>query len=302
MSEMNAFEAATMNTPVEAPESGSATPAPAASPTQGSTPGTDQTVEIKWNGRTERVPLSKAVELAQKGYDYTQKMQQLAREREEFGSQRERYTQYETAMRELREFLGDPSRVEAYLQELRRRSGGGGASQPPADPDEVLTHAELQKRLEAARAELQGYTQQQLAEMRTQIEVETLAGQYTQELDSQIKALTQKMPELKAIPKIEWILKEDVRLMGPRSIAEAKQMMVDVAQGHAERVRQFTRGQAQAQPQPSTSPALTKGIEPRGGGVPAPPANPLKFKSFNDPAFKDVVMRELIEASSRRNQ
>lgn len=289
--QMNAFEAASMNTSGEAPAAPAAE-TPSAAP---SSPGTEQLVEIKWNGRAERVPLAKAIELAQKGYDYTQKMQELARQREEFGSQREKYTQYERAVSELREFLADQSRVEAYLNELRKRSGGSAAA-PTPDPDEVLTNAELQKRLEAARAELQGYTQQQLAEMRAQIEVETLAGQYTNELETQIKALTGQMPELRAIPKIEWILKEDVRLMGPKSIAEAKQMMVDVAKGHAERVRAFTRsqggGQAPAQPG-----ALTKGIEPKGGGAVLPPVPASKFKGFSDPAFKDVVMNELISAS-----
>lgn len=259
------------------------------------TPGTpEQTVEIKWNGRTEKVPYSRALELAQKGYDYTQKMQALAKEREEFGSTRSRYDQ---AFSEVRTFLQNPQQIREYLQRMEGTAdrAASQASQT-GDPEDIVTARQLAERLEQAKQEFTGFTQTQLAQMRTQISTEQLAGQYTQDLNGQIMGLKKAMPELQAIPQLAKLLKEEVQKMGPSTIQEAKEMMIEVAKHHQRQIQKFMYQQRKGgdgNPQASTNP-MRSGIEPAGGAPPISVQSAEKFPGgIKSSRFKDSIVAEL---------
>jgi hypothetical protein len=279
---LNTPAPAATSAPVEAPAS-----TPAAAP---AVPTTQDFLEIKWNNRQERLPLDKAREYAQKGYDYTQKMQDLARQRQEFESQR---SQYDQALNEVRTFLGDPTRVEQYLQQLKQQAG---TTNQPVTEDELITAQQLQQREQAMQQQMLGYTQQQIAQMRAQFEVDQLASRYTQDLDSHIAGLTSQLPELKAIPRIQQILKEEVGSMGPRNIEEAKAFMVDVARQHAQQIKDYVleqRKQAESAGAP-----LARGIEPPAGSAPMPPAAG-RYKSISDPGFKQDLLNDFLKISER---
>lgn len=285
--ELNSFEAAQQGAVGGQPAGGET---PQATP-GGATPGqAEEQFEIKWNGQVVKVPRSQMGEFAQKGYDYTQKMQALAKDREAFQSERQRYEQ---AIAEVKAFLEDDARVGQYYQELLKSRGkkASGPSATQADPEGFISQAELESHLQRAREELLGKTQQEIAQMRQQLQIEAMAGQYNAELTSHIQALKTQIPELRAIPKVEQILKEDVRQMRPRTIEEAKEMLVNVAQQHARDVRQYLDEQRKTEGAGAgASGALANGIEPRGGSGPLPTASAQKFKGFNDPAFKQAIL------------
>lgn len=252
----------------------------------------EQMVDIKWNGKVEKIPYSRALELAQKGFDYTQKMQQLAREREDFGSTRQRYDQ---AFSEVRSFLQDKAKVREYLQKLEGNAQGAAMqAQHSGDPDDIVTAQQFQQRLAEAQREFQGFAQDQISQLRTQMATEQLAGQFTQDLNNHINGLKRAMPELGAIPRIAQILKEDVKAMGPQSIAEAKEMMVEVAKQHQASIQKhFLEQRKQSGGGAGTNP-LKNGIEPAGGAPPVPVQNTDKYSGgIKNPAFKQSIVAEL---------
>jgi vacuolar-type H+-ATPase subunit I/STV1 len=242
--------------------------------------------EIKWNGRTERLPLSRLQEFAQKGYDYTQKMQQLASERGGWQSEKQ---QYEAAINEIKAFLQDSAKLEAYVNELK------GIQQVP-QPDDVMTAQQVQRLLQMQQQQLAGYTQAQIQEMRQAMEVQQLASSYTSQLDAHIDSLKTNYPELAAIPRIDEVLRKDVADMGPRDIEEAKAMMVEVAKQHQASVKNYLMAQRKQAAVPGTpNPVLQRGIEPPGGSGPMPHAAAV-FKSVKDPNFKAQVMQDFLKA------
>lgn len=273
-----------------APDSGSVSPTPSPVGPEAGAPGQDY-LEIKWNNRTERLPRDRAVEFAQKGYDYTQKMQDLARQRQEFEGQRQ---QYDRALNEVRAFLSDQAKVEQYLQALRQQ--GGQQQQAAGSDDELITAQQMQQQLQQQQQQLMGMTQQQLSAMRAQFEIDQLASRYTQDLDGHIKGITDQMPELRAIPRIQQILKEEVAEMGPRTLDEAKAFMIDVAKQHAQNVKNFfmeQRKQAVTQGSP-----LQSGIEPPAGSAPMPPSAG-HFRKVSDPGFKDAVLNDFMRIQEK---
>lgn len=273
--------------------------------TQGSsgnvgTTSNEQLVEIKWNGRTEKIPYSRALELAQKGYDYTQKMQQLAREREEFGSTRQRYDQ---AFSEVRSFLQDKQKVREYLQRLEGTAAQAGRqAAATGDPDDVVTAQLLNQKLAEAKQEITGFAESQLQAMRAQMSTEQLAGQYAQDLNAHIGGLKKMMPELRAIPRIDQILKDDVRAMGPQNIQEAKEMMIEVAKQHQKQMQQFLMEQRKNEgAQGGSVNPLRNGIEPAGGAPPLPVRDQegKYVGGIKNPAFKQSIIAELTQLAQK---
>lgn len=257
--------------------------------TQGST---EQAWTIKWNGREEKVPHSRALELAQKGFDYTQKMQALAKEREEFGSTRQRYDQ---AFSEVRAFLQDKQKVREYLQRLEGTSAQATSqAQATGDPDDVVTAQLLQKKLQEAKQEFSGFAQQQIQELRQQMGTEQLAGQYAADINSHIAGLKKMLPELRAIPRIDQILRDDVRAMGPQNLQEAKEMMVEVAKQHQKSIQTFLLESRKGGEAQGGSNPLRNGIEPAGGAAPLPVKYEDTYKGgIKNPEFKKSIIAEL---------
>lgn len=249
----------------------------------------EQLVSIKWNGREEKVPYSRAIELAQKGFDYTQKMQALAKEREDFQSTRQRYDQ---AFGEVRAFLQDPQKVEAYYRKLVGQTDAATArAQQTGDPDDVVTAQLLNQKLQEAKQEITGFAEQQLQQLRQQMSTEQLAGQFAQDLNSHIAGLKKAFPELRAIPRIDQILKDDVRGMAPQTLQEAKEMMVEVAKQHQKSIQQFLMD---SRKDSGSGNPLKNGIEPAGGAPPLPPKHEDKYPGgIKNPEFKKSIIAEL---------
>jgi ABC-type transporter Mla subunit MlaD len=221
------------------------------------------------------------------GYDYTTKMQELARDREAARSWEGQRQQYDSAIQEIRTFLQDKARVEQYLREAFDRQSADGEQAP-------LTQADVQRMLAQQRQELIGMTQQQMAQVQAQQQIDGLAQNYSQQFDSHIRQLADTMPELKSIPRLSKLLKEEVGEMAPRNPEEAKAMMTELArqwQGQIKSQQLESRKQQGTMP----NPALARGIEPPGGQGPMPPAQPNYKGKITDQAFKDLVMSDIVK-------
>lgn len=235
-------------------------------------------LELKWNGRVQRVPQSRAIELAQMGFDYTQKMQDLARQREQVQQWVEEKQQYDAALAEVRQFLTDRQRLRQYLEQLEQVS--------TEDAQQAVQSGQLTpEQIQHLLAQQQAQTVQMLQAMQARMYVDQLAGNYAQEFDRTIQGLREQFPVLNAIPRADRLIKEEVAAMQPRTLEEAKQFMVEVARNMAEHARQQFGKLSAASP--------LKGIEPPGGAGPMPQAPPGFKGKISDPQFKELVMQDL---------
>lgn len=271
-------------TPMEgAPESAT----PVESSGQPTSAAEQRMFELKWQGKTQRVPEPRAIELAQMGFDYTQKMQDLARQREQVQNWATEKQQYEAAIQEVRQFLSDRNRLRQYVQQMEGQHAEGAD-----DPNALLTQQQVQQMLAQQAQQLQGMTAQQMQALQMKMQVDQLADRYTQDFDNHIRNLKEQMPTLKGIPKIDKLIKDDVAAMRPRGPDEAKQFMVEVARNYAEQARQYFLNERKTEGT-APNPALQRGIEPPGGAGPMPPAQPAFKGKMGDAAFKNLVMQDM---------
>jgi hypothetical protein len=108
-------------------------------PVQASKPAEEPSFEIKWRGKVEKMPLSKAQQLAQKGYDYEQNIAQLKREREEFEAQRKQMPDWQR-LQELKQIDDYARQHPEFLKTVQyywnqRQQLGAQASNDPAAAD-----------------------------------------------------------------------------------------------------------------------------------------------------------------------
>lgn len=130
---------------------------------------TKRSLKLKYRGEEKEIDEDEAVELAQKGYDYTQKMQQLAKEREEATASarkaaEEARKQYETQLEVQRQLvlkLADQEALTANLAEI--------ALQDPAKALQLqLRRQQIAETYQAVVAEQQKLIQQKESEGKEQ--------------------------------------------------------------------------------------------------------------------------------------
>lgn len=134
----------------------------------------ESTVTLKRDGKEVSVPLSKAIELAQMGHDYTQKTQALAEERKAFEAQRSEVTALrerehqalesaEGRLRALNEFLesqiGTPPSIE-----LAQRDPAGYLAQKELYEARKSQLKQVSEAADATQSEVQRKRQARLAE------------------------------------------------------------------------------------------------------------------------------------------
>lgn len=187
---------------VEDPTPGDpATPVSVTDPAQKpTTPVELKTWELKHRGKV--VPISdesEVVELAQKGFDYQTKTQELA--------QRERELEAKWAEKEaaLRQFLGKKEMVRAYLEDLETLDLGG------PDPDQPLTAAQAQALVAQEVGKAREADKQAQAKQAYSFQVNTLTHQYRTEVDKAVSDALAANPALgQFIDGVEVLLLADV--------------------------------------------------------------------------------------------
>lgn len=127
-------------------------------------------LKLKWKGEEKEVEEAEAIELAQKGFDYTQKSQQLAKEREELAAKakaaedaaRQKYEQQLETYKQATMKLVDQEAMQADLNKL--------ALEDPAKAQQLFfKKLQIQQTLQAIAAEQQQLQAQRMAEMQEQM-------------------------------------------------------------------------------------------------------------------------------------
>lgn len=182
-------------TPETKPE---AAPPPAGTPPP-QEPGQQQKRKIKWQGQEVEVDPDKEVELIQKGFDYTQKMQQLAAERDLL-------TPHVGVLKAIQQ---DPALQRKIAEHLTGRPAESQREEKAPQFDdpieqlkweirqEVLKEVE-EKHVKPIQAQTQQMTHQQmLSSVRSQVQSDPLFPEVQQAIAANVQAIAQTMgPEI----------------------------------------------------------------------------------------------------------
>jgi hypothetical protein len=148
----------------------------------------EETEELNWNGETKKVTKSELKELAQKGFDYTQKTQQLAAERKEVETTIRQAQQSMALQQQQIEVIAEVKALDAQLKHFEGVNWHQLAEQ---DPVQYLKLNQSYRDLKEEReGKVQTFQQQAnyLQHMQSQ--------QYQEILQREAKALSE-MPEFK---------------------------------------------------------------------------------------------------------
>jgi DNA repair exonuclease SbcCD ATPase subunit len=258
-----------------------ATPTPeTAAPIE--TPAAPQLYEVKVDGKVMKVPLDEALRGYSRTAKFTQEMQQLARERQQWQGELQRYQE---AVREVQQFLQDRKRLGEYY---RRLQGDTPEPEQPS-PDDPVTLQQLQAQLkQALQMRDQAWSQQVQQEIQ-QLKLDQLSSNYQNDFDAHISGLLTQHPELRRIPRVERLLKQEAAERGPQDPETAKALLSELAQEWA--AQQSTFQTADDKRRAAGTSQLKNGIEPPGGTAPATPGQTQVYKSLAD--ARGDVMKDL---------
>lgn len=253
-------------------------------------------LEVKVNGKLERISISKdrdkLVELAQKGWDYTQKTQSAAAERQQI----EQYAQALHAReQELQAFLTDPVKVTQYAQYLLSQQPQAAQA---SDPNAVATVAEVRQALQAEIAKVQEENQKAIAQAQFQAETARYQADYTADLTNVVRQSIEKFPILDSIADgpedLFELLKGDLAKKGegsqPATIDEAREAISALAKSRADRLHAKVTDHAKMEAVRAAKQRAT-GPEPPGGSAPAPQSG-AAWK-LGDPRLTAQVIADL---------
>lgn len=284
-SQFEAPDAPPADTPPAAPGD---TPDPvAAAPAPAPATEPEPMYEVKVGGKTFKVPLSELTQGYQRTADYTRKTMALAERQKEFERVHAEHAKFAAEREQLKQFLSDPIAIKAYLEQL-------GGQAPDADPASPVTAAQLQQFYARQAAQQQQALDARMQQMTAELEIRQTAAQYATEIDGAVQHALSQFPELKAVRRIDRILREEVADRQPSSLEEAKQMFLSVAKEQADTLRNFA---AEEKKKAAVQQAqLTKGIEPPGGTGVQPSPQRLVLGSQ---ALRDAFEASLREANQK---
>lgn len=148
----------------------------------------DELIDIVHNGEAKRVTRAEAIELAQKGFDYTQKTQALANERQRIQQEREAFESQRQIEGALVQHRAQLAALDAQMGRFDQIDWQNLADQDPA------TYSRLDaqyKVLQRARGEVVQAAQQTAAQLDQQVR-----SHREQSLAAERQALVQAIPEL----------------------------------------------------------------------------------------------------------
>lgn len=148
-----------------------------------------ETIELNWNGENKVFNKSEVVELAQKGYDYTQKTQQLAEQRKTL-EQQAQMLQYQAAVNEqLSDQLAVIKSLDKQIAEYKAVDWQALAQQ---DPMQYLSANQTYQALKESRNEAVNEYQGKAQQMNYAI-----AQQREQHLAREAQLMAEAIPELR---------------------------------------------------------------------------------------------------------
>ena len=157
----------------------------------------EPTEEIVWNGETKAVTKTELKQLAQQGFDYTQKTQQLAEERRIIALERQTLQAQSQIQEKALDIVGE---VKAIDRQLANYKNVDWSALAETDPVEYLKHNHAYRELKETReAKVQEFQQVQSYGQQAQ-------AQYAQQLlASESQKLQAKIPEFRSPEKAQEI-------------------------------------------------------------------------------------------------
>ena len=157
----------------------------------------DATEEIVWNGETKAVTKTELKQLAQQGFDYTQKTQQLAEERRIIALERQTLQAQSQIQEKALDIVGE---VKAIDRQLANYKNVDWSALAETDPVEYLKHNHAYRELKETReAKVQEFQQVQSYGQQAQ-------AQYAQQLlANESQKLQAKIPEFRNPEKAQEI-------------------------------------------------------------------------------------------------
>lgn len=174
----------------------------------------EETEEIVWNGETKVLTKSELKSLAQQGFDYTQKTQQLAEERRIIALERQTL-QAQSQIQE--KALDVVSEVKAIDRQLAQYKSVDWSALAESDPVEYLKHNHAYRELKEARdAKVQEF-------QAVQAQGQQMQQQYTQQmLAVESQKLQSKIPEFRNPEKASEIKGKMVGYLEQRGFTQAE--------------------------------------------------------------------------------
>lgn len=154
----------------------------------------EEVLELSWNGETKALKKSEVVELAQKGFDYTQKTQALAEERKSLAAQAEAIQQQAYINSHL---SGKMAEIKAVENQIAQYKAVNWQELAQTDPMQYLTLNQTFQQLKEQRGELVG-EYQHAANQLTQAQQAHKAKQ----LEHEMRLMAEAIPELRG-PKAQ---------------------------------------------------------------------------------------------------
>jgi len=149
----------------------------------------DETLELSWNGEVKAFKKSEVVELAQKGFDYTAKTQQLAEQRKTLEAQAQLLQQQAVVQNQLADKVADIKALDRQIAEYKSIDWQSLAQN---DPMQYLTLNQSFSQLKEARNEAVG-EYQNAANQLTQAQLQ----QREQFLAKEAQLMAEAVPELR---------------------------------------------------------------------------------------------------------
>lgn len=231
------------------------------------------------NGTVKQLTQAEVVEAYRSGLrqsDYTQKTQDIARQREEVQTLVQNLQQQQEAVRVAQYLLTNP---QAMLQEAQRRLG---SQQPPqvVDPSTPMTQGQAQQQLQALvqgfEHRLQGIEQgaQQYVENRLQV------ADFAEAINQTMGTVYTEHPVLKTVPEMEDVIRYRVAQLKPANLAEAQQAFKSISAEIASTIGNIYVQRQQEQNAQVAQLAQSSPVVPSGAPVQPTP------KSYNLPNQK----------------
>lgn len=265
--------------------------------------------EIEWKG--QRVTIDsreKAIEFAQKGYDYTQKTTAVAEERRQLQAAAAALVAARKAEQEaLTRQLSDANFLMERLRALGHQLPQSAASStPPApEPDDFVDRQALQTELTRLKEEALNEARKEMQAELDRLEMARMQATFTADFDATIQdIITNKFPQLREIydpDEATRLMRQEAKTLlhahmtlnpdVPMDPAVLKNAMVSwAARAHAR--WESAKKQLEKDEAMKRAAAMAASPEPPGGGTPPQPA-PQAFKSFKDPGLMRAAIDDV---------
>lgn len=242
----------------------------------------ERLVRVKVDGVSQVMKLKDVASGYSRTSHFTRQMQDLATQRKDFETRVSELEGLKAEQQNTRAFLANPSLVLKVLQESYPQLFEAANQPVQGDPNEIAT-VQQARDLVAAQAKqfqqtlelLEQKADQKIQRATQDLEARRETALFTEHINSTVKDIFDKNPILSKVRRAEDILRYEVAQMNPKTLKEANEAFITVAQGMVEDLQEgFTT--ANKTKVVAAAKLAKPRIEPPGGS--GPQIQPRNFK------------------------